>query len=146
MRLTACIRRTPVVLILSLLTAAHVLAIGLFARGFLLTRVELKERSVCGSSAHSAAGTAIVSDRNDAGLSGTAAAVSGADAAPGRNNHAEASCWGRRHYKRSAWVIIDALRFDFVACLPGAAAGCRSRMPQLLELCQTAVSDSWRDN
>ena len=132
-------------LILTLLTAAHVLAIGLFARGFLLTRVELKERSVCESFAHTAAGTASGSDRNDTGLSGTAAAVSGADAAPKQNNHADASCWGRQHYKKSAWVIIDALRFDFVACPPGAA-GCRSRMPQLLKLCQTAVSISWRDN
>ena len=132
-------------------TLLHIAALGLFARGFLLTRVELTTRSSCGevavrdiiSSVSHAAGCNCSGDK--------AAADSDAiddDAqrcqAGGRYVGSQKSdgCWGTRHFSKTAWVVVDALRFDFVACdgVQAAGAGCRPRMPRLLDLAQASVS------
>ena len=59
-----------------------------------------------------------------------------------RHDGQSAGCWGARHFSKTAWVIVDALRLDFVACEGAQAAGaaCRSRMPHLLDLAQSSVS------
>lgn len=141
-------RRTPLLGLLTGFALLHVIALGLFARGFLLTRVELTTRSNCddaeidGITFQTPHATACSCSRSDA-----------ASAAEGNSNNSQqkptdctcdgrpAGCWGGRHFSKTAWVIVDALRFDFVACEGDAAApsGCRSRMPRLLELAQSSV-------
>ncbi len=111
----AFLQQAPPLVLLLANTAVHILALGLFSSGFLLTRVEVNTRSSC---------------CEPFGFGGACGGSSGSP---------EDGCWGRRHYNKSVWIVIDALRFDFVACEPAAPKGCQSRMPQLLELTQTSV-------
>jgi len=130
----AALRRTPVLALLASFTMLHVLALGLFARGFLLTRVEVVTRSSCSDASEAFAGSCSQDPADHTCSDGSApAAAAGASEV----------CWQGRHFQKSAWVIIDALRFDFVACDGRRApdGNCRSRMPRLLKLAQSSVGD-----
>ena len=130
------LQRAPLLVLLAALATAHLLALGLFCSGFLLSRVELPARSACcepfgfGPSCGSS---------GESGIAASSGAHRSAAVASGRDT----VCWGRRHYEKSVWIVIDALRFDFVAgCLSSGVRGtaqCPSRMPRLLELTQTSV-------
>jgi hypothetical protein len=135
--------------VLAGLTLVHIAALGLFARGFLLTRVELTTRSSCGDAAvydivstTSHAAGCNCSTSNAAAHSDAASRDAQRCQAGCRYDGQSAGCWGARHFSKTAWVIVDALRFDFVACEGAQAAGaaCRSRMPRLLDLAQSSVS------
>lgn len=141
-------RRTPLLVLLTGFALLHVVALGLFARGFLLTRVELTTRSSC-DDVNSHETRFETSQPNTCNCSKVDATAAGGASADSRQTPADcacdellAGCWSARHFSKTAWVIVDALRFDFVAC-DGAAASasnCRSRMPQLLDLAQSSVS------
>ncbi|XP_077202727.1 GPI ethanolamine phosphate transferase 3, catalytic subunit [Paroedura picta] len=81
-------RRWPVLGLAGWAALGAAAALGLFSRGFLLTRVELPERSGCG-------------------LPGGWRGGPGAAAAGGAEG-----CWLRRRFPRAVLVLIDALRFD----------------------------------
>ena len=148
------VRRTPLLALLGGFSLLHILALALFARGFLLTRVELTTRSTCSDAADALNSLHTIQETslNDSSGSLSQSAADGA-ARSGRPksahaggpvaDEARAGCWGARHFNKSAWIIIDALRFDFVAGCdgrPGAGDACRSRMPRLLQLVESAVS------
>lgn len=149
----AVLRRTPLLALLASFTMLHVLALGLFARGFLLTRVEVVTRSSCSDASEAFAGSYSQTPANHTCSDGRAsAAAAGASAGASSAQHygddgvcngGSEVCWAGRHFKKSAWVIIDALRFDFVACDERRApdGNCRSRMPRLLQLAQASVGD-----
>jgi hypothetical protein len=68
----------------------------------------------------------------------------GADWPGGGGPSSSADCWGTPHYRRTALLLVDALRFDFVAPAQDAACdssalGCTSKMPRLLALHQQSV-------
>jgi hypothetical protein len=141
--------RTPLLAVLAGFTLLHVAALGLFARGFLLTRVELTTRSSCGDAALHDIVSRVSREAgcNCSSSSEAAHAETGSNGghrcqAGCRHDGQSAGCWGARHFNKTAWVIVDALRFDFVACEGAQAAGaaCRSRMPRLLDLAQSSVS------
>lgn len=133
---SALLQRSPLLVLLAALAAAHLLALALFCRGFLLNRVELLTRSACCES------FGFGPRCGSSGESGTAAGSGANRSAAAASGHAP-GCWGLRHYDKSVWIVIDALRFDFVAgCPPSGVMGtvrCPSRMPRLLELTQTSV-------
>ena len=84
---------------LCLLTALQGLAIFLFASGFFLTRLELPNASPCDPSS-------------------LLEAINATDLWVGRRggNHGEvAGCWGPRYYARVVVLLVDGLRYDFVA-------------------------------
>ncbi len=149
----AALRRTPLLALLASFTMLHVLALGLFARGFLLTRVEVVTRSSCSDASEAFAGSCSQDPADHTCSDGSApAAAAGASAGAisaqhygdhGVCNGGTEVCWQGRHFQKSAWVIIDALRFDFVACDGRRApdGNCRSRMPRLLKLAQSSVGD-----
>ncbi|KAL6573405.1 hypothetical protein OROHE_001864 [Orobanche hederae] len=70
--------------------ALHGLAILLFTRGFLLTRTELSQYSKCNDIAES-------------------------PCFPPNDQSAETSCWTKPVVNRLVIIVLDALRFDFVA-------------------------------
>ncbi|KAL8204124.1 UNVERIFIED_CONTAM: hypothetical protein K2H54_068252 [Gekko kuhli] len=86
-------------------------ALGLFARGFLLTRVELPHRSAC---------------RDPPGPPSRLRPP----AAPARG------CWAPRRFARAALLLLDALRFDFARHRPGPgpASPFLNRLPVLRDL------------
>lgn len=155
----AALLRAPPLLLLAAVAAVHVVALGLFSSGFLLTRLEVPAHSACCepfgfNTTHGGVGSSEV--RDSSGLHGSATrgadghdAVRGEQAGGNTTSAAATSfgsyaggCWGRKHFKKSVWIVIDALRFDFVAECPGRvgdARGCRSHMPFLLNLTQTSV-------
>ena len=150
--------RQPVWRLLAALTALHVAAVALFSSGFLLTRVELTQRSCCDnvgcegpadgiqrpgrpqqcfamadkessgeSSAAAGEGTSTGASAGGHGWCTAGAEAVAADPQPNElNNQAEGeagvgSCCGAPHFNKTLWLIIDALRFDFVLCDPSAA-------------------------
>ena len=84
---------------LCVLTALQGLALFLFASGFFLTRLELPNTSPCDPSS-------------------LLEAVNATDLWVGRrgsNNDTLAGCWGPRYYARVVVLLVDGLRYDFVA-------------------------------
>ncbi len=152
------VQRQPAWRLLAALTALHCAAVALFSSGFLLTRVELTQRSRCedvgcldhtggmpvprdpqqrsttarqrcSDSRFRTAGDCASIDTSAAGrqeCSGDAGA-SAADRQPDQLTDQEAaeavqdSCCGPPHFNKTLWLIIDALRFDFVLHEPSAA-------------------------
>ncbi|GMH39920.1 hypothetical protein BSKO_07824 [Bryopsis sp. KO-2023] len=90
-------------------TALHVTSIGIFAKGFLLTRVELPDVSPC-------------------------ALPDGFD-----SNSGSPGCWSRPRFEKVVVVIVDALRFDFLVSdgSPGDMMHV-GRFPKLLALHEAA--------
>uniref|UniRef100_A0A6I8N613 GPI ethanolamine phosphate transferase 3, catalytic subunit n=1 Tax=Ornithorhynchus anatinus TaxID=9258 RepID=A0A6I8N613_ORNAN len=86
-------RKAPVLLFLTWACFLFYAGIGLFTSGFLLTRVELTNRSRC-------------RERPGPGPRGGGAGVPGA-------------CWTAPRFARVLLVVIDALRFDFAQSRPG---------------------------
>ena len=101
---------------LLVLLGLHTAAIALFARGFLLTRVELQRFSAC-------------SDLGNSTLAALAPPTNG----PGSSS---AGCWGRQHFDKAVIIIIDALRYDF-AVPPDGSSG---SIPILQQLAGEAVA------
>ncbi|XP_054842576.1 GPI ethanolamine phosphate transferase 3 [Eublepharis macularius] len=95
-------RRWPVLAFVAWAALLFWAALGLFARGFLLTRLELPQRSACRPGPPPWPGP---------GPAPPPAAAS----APG-------GCWLPRRFARAVLVLIDALRFDFARWEPEAAA------------------------
>ena len=163
-RLAAWALRQHLWRVLAALTILHAAAVALFSSGFLLTRVELTQRSRCDSAECLGAGCppqdlhsvpqrpptaecsvveadecprkvpAFSSDSKTSALHkpSTADAVStGRPHAqqsqdPGDQRAADAATNGLRcgppHFNKTLWLIVDALRFDFVLHeLPAAA-------------------------
>ena len=149
-------QRQPAWRLLAGLTALHVTAVALFSSGFLLTRVELTQRSRCddagcsdhvggmseprdpqqrfttagqGCSAASSrtAGECAICSASAAGHEHSGCDAGTADQQPDQHrNHAAAEalaggCCGPPHFNKTLWLIIDALRFDFVLHEPSAA-------------------------
>ena len=81
--------------------ALHIFSLSVFAAGFLLTRIELRDRNVFDSSL------------------------------PNSESEFE------RPVRKVVWMIIDALRWDFVI---GDAAERPAAMPILLDIARAAVS------
>ncbi len=94
----------------------HGIALGIFAAGFLLTRVELQEASTCTDLRNS-----------------KAALLSSA----GWSANASTGCWAQQHFDKAVLVVIDALRFD-VAVPPDGSPG---DIPVLQQLAREAVCD-----
>ena len=119
----ACrLRTAPLPLLLAGLTALHLLALGLFASGFLLSRFEITAHSTC----------------HDFNRVVDNASVTGGGGSSSSN---QSACSRHRQYSKAVWVVVDALRFDFV--LPKRTTereGVNSRMPQLLQLVQSSVA------
>ncbi|TYZ57599.1 hypothetical protein PybrP1_003939 [[Pythium] brassicae (nom. inval.)] len=92
--------------LLAYLLAAHAAALALFTGGFFLTRFEVADVSTCASKPHSGDHSAPSSTR----LRRSA-------------EHAESNesdeCWMPRRYARVVFVVVDALRYDFVASTDG---------------------------
>jgi hypothetical protein len=112
--------------------ALHGAAIFLFLDGFFLTRYEIQTRSQCAhppsssyaSPAAAAAGTTrrhasapaeAPAAREDESLGRPPSAGTGEEGptAPPPPPPSSPSCWMPRRFKRSLFVIVDALRFDF---------------------------------
>lgn len=139
-------RRTSLPTLLGIFMLLHVAALGLFASGFLLTRVELTTRSACDDASEGLISFRTSDPANSTcgtgGAANDASAYTQQSSSGGTCGDRDTGCWGARHFSKTVWVIIDALRFDFVACDgPADAAGaCRSRMPHLLDLAQSSGS------
>jgi len=82
------------VLRIALLLILYTVGIFLFTRGFLLTRVALSRNSTCGQAGDSTTPTAASNKR---------------------------SCSGEPRFRRAVLIVIDALRFDFVADVNGSS-------------------------
>jgi hypothetical protein len=89
--------------LLGLLTALQGLALFLFASGFFLTRLELPTTSPCDPTPLLAAlnATDLWAGRHGGGGGTSGGAVAG--------------CWGARYYARVVVLLVDGLRYDFVA-------------------------------
>ena len=92
----------------------HNIALGVFAFGFLLTRVELHSVSTC-------------ADLRDSGAAWASSA--------GRGANASAGCWAPQHFDKAVLVVIDALRFDVAVPTNGSPGD----IPILQELAREAV-------
>ncbi|DAZ94731.1 TPA: hypothetical protein N0F65_012684 [Lagenidium giganteum] len=96
------------------LTCVHTVAFYLFTTGFFLTRFEVKNVSVCTELPHEqaiapggAAGGALRREEDrEAAAAALAAATATADTT---------GCWLEPRFRRVIFVVVDALRFDFVA-------------------------------
>lgn len=106
------------VAIVLLLATAHLLSVGVFLKGFLLTRLELPNVSGCRDPELSR------SSQPEPTLHQKNTSVSG-------------GCWTDKSFDRAAVVIVDALRYDFVFGNAGAPRG--AAMPKLLGLLADAV-------
>jgi hypothetical protein len=110
--------------------ALHGAAIFLFLDGFFLTRYEIQTRSQCAhppsssyaSPAAAAAGTTrrhasapaeAPAAREDESLGRPPSAGTGEEGPTAPPPPPPSSCWMPRRFKRSLFVIVDALRFDF---------------------------------
>lgn len=124
MSLAMSLRSQPLLLLLGTLLTLHIAALGLFSSGFLLSRVEITTRSTCTDSP----------SRNSTCRNGNDSLHS--TLAPWQEG-----CWGDKHFSKSVWVVIDALRLDFVTCSPPGLnqTACISRMPKLFNLTQSSV-------
>ena len=134
--------RQPPWRLLATFTALHAAAVALFSSGFLLTRVELTQRSRCNDDG-CGVGARVAQEPHDRRqcvpeadkqcTDGRFDAASARDASktaahwkPGQpDNQAEAGtvtsgCCGQPQYSKTLWLIIDALRFDFVLHEPAA--------------------------
>lgn len=92
-----------------LLILLHAVGLALFVHGYLLVRLELEAKSYC----------------LDLPLN-----LKSADN--------ETSCWAPKHFKRTVWIIIDALRFDFVV-KNGTAGAILAGLPLLSQQIVQAV-------
>jgi hypothetical protein len=119
------LQRLPLLSLLAALATLHLLALGLFSSGFLLSRVEITTRSSCANS----------------GLKDSSSHVYHTKASDESLDPWQEGCWGSKHFSKTIWVVIDALRLDFVTCNPGGSGTdtCTSRMPKLLQLSQSSV-------
>lgn len=124
MTLATSLRSQPLLQLLGTLLTLHIAALGLFSSGFLLSRVEITTRSTCTDSPF----------RNNTPRSSN-------DSTHSTVEPWQEGCWGDKHFSKSVWVVIDALRLDFVTCShPGLNdSACRSRMPKLFDLTQSSV-------
>jgi len=111
--------------------ALHLLALALFLKGFLLTRLELPHVSRCDDIASGGGGGA------------TTAASPPPPSSSGRAAAAfpPPACWAPPAYDRAVVIIIDALRYDFLAGPPagGRRADHHGRMPRLRAALRDAV-------
>ncbi|XP_060092254.1 GPI ethanolamine phosphate transferase 3 [Heteronotia binoei] len=112
-------RRWPVLGFVAWAALLVAAALGLFARGFLLTRVELPERSAC---------------RSPPG--------------PGPPLPSPAQgCWLPRRFARAVLLLVDALRFDFARHrhdAPGPLPAFANRLPVLRALAQAGRGRLYR--
>lgn len=98
------------VAVAALLAGSHVLSLLAFTRGFLTTRVELRNRSSC----------------SDRWVSDTKADPQG--------------CWLPASYDKAVFVILDALRADFLFPEPSKnASSWQPALPRLREAIAEAV-------
>lgn len=104
---------------LLLLLALHIAAIALFAAGFLLTKIELPNVSSCTAQSS----TSPMNSPSQQHLKGPAF---------------PAAC-PTPLVQRTVWLIIDALRWDFVAGNSSAGAPHMGHMPILQQLAAEAV-------
>lgn len=95
-------------LVLAWLCCLHLTAIGLFGAGFFLTRRELPASSACEQPPP---------DSGGGSGSGTVAGCVRGEQTAGRG----VGCWMPPRYDKAIVVVIDALRFDFVAPVSPAA-------------------------
>ncbi|KAK5666653.1 mannose-ethanolamine phosphotransferase gpi13 [Batrachochytrium dendrobatidis] len=100
------------VVLLIVLLGTHAAGLFLFKEGYLLTRLELEQTSTCQShspwtarvDSTSGSNTSIPSSSND---------HTNDDAF--RSTRQLESCWPKPRYERALLILIDALRFDFIA-------------------------------
>ncbi|KAK3257469.1 hypothetical protein CYMTET_33452 [Cymbomonas tetramitiformis] len=85
--------------LLAIVTTLHLVALGIFAQGFLLSRIELPDASTCPDSIPRWM--------------------------PQNDNSKDIGCWSSPAYNKVVILIVDALRWDFVTNHPNASAKSR---------------------
>ena len=91
------------------LVVAHALAIYFFTRGFFLTRFELQDQSRCADVEHI--------------MSESRASESWNNVDPAEHG----ACWAPTRFRKLLFVVIDALRYDFVRSVPGEVSEAEQR-------------------
>ncbi|KAJ3044278.1 mannose-ethanolamine phosphotransferase gpi13 [Rhizophlyctis rosea] len=93
---------------LTIFALLHVAGLFLFASGFLLTRLELDNRSTCAS--------AVITSLSK----------------PPAANYGNGTCWHPKRYDRAILIIIDALRHDFILYNETLASDPSAQIPSYL--------------
>lgn len=90
---------------------AHAAALFLFTTGFFLTRFEVPDVSQCAVLPH-----------DDHAAQSTHLRRQGEELHQGDDDDSSGGCWMPRRYKRVVFVVIDALRYDFVTSTAALSA------------------------
>ncbi|CAG9467422.1 unnamed protein product [Pedinophyceae sp. YPF-701] len=130
--------RVPEMAVLALATFLHVAGIVIFARGFLLTRVEVPNASGCLDATNAGLYRGWEHLLRDPGREPSSEAAKDPvdgdafDVSDPRERHADGpassgpatefndGCWAPRPFRRAVLVVVDALRYDMVVAPTGA--------------------------
>ena len=112
MGISRCVATWPALALMVLMALAHAISIVLFAKGFLLARLELSHVSTC-------------------------ADFPGVD--PSTVSMAQPPCSAEPAFDRTVLLMVDALRYDFVFPERNSPFSSTS-MPRLVDLLHSAVS------